>query len=217
MTPTWTHAIVCLDSVDFEWCPSPRQRTDLVKLGLGERRVKIPVGSTASEVHEQLLDEYPKLSEGGGYEICRAYHGSRRLHAISCPNEGYSQRYLSIEAGQAKLYIRPLQNNLERTPDVTVTAPSDMAGTITAINNAPKEVCGKCKVEIPFSLLRNHIETCTGLEIEDIEDDDEDTDRNTIPVQISSPERSTGTARTMQTSSVERGNQSDQSQDLISA
>ncbi|XP_070547269.1 uncharacterized protein [Ptychodera flava] len=123
MTPTWTRAFVCLDSIDFEWCPSPTQRADLAKLGLVERRVKIPVVSTASEVHEQLLDEYPKLSEGGGYEICRAYPGSRRLNAISCPNEGYSQRYLSIEAGQAKLYIRPLQNNLERTPDVTVTAP----------------------------------------------------------------------------------------------
>ncbi|XP_077863614.1 G2/M phase-specific E3 ubiquitin-protein ligase-like, partial [Saccoglossus kowalevskii] len=39
-----------------------------------------------------------------------------------------------------------------------------------AINNAPKEICGQCHVEIPFSLLKEHIETCKGLDIDEESD-----------------------------------------------
>ncbi|XP_006813139.2 uncharacterized protein LOC102800801, partial [Saccoglossus kowalevskii] len=204
--PTWTHDFVCVGSTDYDWCPSPKQRSDLSKIGLGERKIRIPIGSTSAQVHEQLLDEFPKLSEGGGYEICRAFHGSRRMVPISCPSEGYSQPFLKAEAGQAKLYIRPLQNNLETTPAITITTPSEMASTISAINNAPKEICGQCHVEIPFSLLKEHIETCKGLDI-----DDEESDGGVIE----SPARSTSTMR--QTSNTHRCNHSNDQSQTISA
>ena len=114
--PSWGHSWVCLALKDAKWTPTPRDRAGLREIGLGEKRIRIPLQSSASQVHEILLQEFPKLEEGGGYEICRTHVGSRELNVIPCPPDGYTQSFLSIEAGQARLYIRPLQRDLDTTP-----------------------------------------------------------------------------------------------------
>lgn len=65
----------------------------------------------------QLVHNYPKLRDGGGYELLYIVGSTRskELEVLPCPKNGYSPMYhLSAEAGlgKATIYIRPLQKDL---------------------------------------------------------------------------------------------------------
>lgn len=71
---------------------------------------------TAQEFEAHLLKHFPKLEEGGGFELLRSrgMTRSKDLEVIPCPDGGYTPLYLITEAGigSATIYVRPLQANL---------------------------------------------------------------------------------------------------------
>lgn len=114
---TWTHTFICLSKVSHKWIPDASERTSLKLAGLGEKRLSVFAYGTSSELQDDLFREFPKLSSGGGYEFLRAPEtGSRELVVIEMPHDGYSVEYLQAVVKSAKIYIRPLQRDLDMRP-----------------------------------------------------------------------------------------------------
>ena len=64
-----------------------------------------------------LIDEFPKLTSAGGYELLRSDRGMKLLIVIDVPPCGYTVSYLKTVAHNAKIYIRPLQKDLSVEAD----------------------------------------------------------------------------------------------------
>ena len=69
------------------------------------------------------MEKYPKLRDGGGFQLLRALGGGggvRCLDLIIPGQDGYSIPYLHETQclGQAILYVRPLQANLSMEKQV---------------------------------------------------------------------------------------------------
>ena len=117
---TWTHDFFCLAAKDQERVPTRAEKFDLQQCGLGRKKVCFHSKATFTDFRRKLEEEYPKLKEGGGFELMRTGHqGSNTvLTTIIPPASGYSVPFLrdSSGLGQALAYIRPLQRNLDTTP-----------------------------------------------------------------------------------------------------
>lgn len=79
------------------------------------------IQTNPEEFREFLLAAYPKLRQGGGFELLKisGTTRSRELVLIPCPNDGYHVRYLKepqTQIGHATIFIRPLQRNLNLDP-----------------------------------------------------------------------------------------------------
>ena len=79
--------------------------------------MKLPIfyNEGPEELNEELMQQYPKLSSGGGYELLRA-SGNRKLEIIPVPQEGCSVNFLRSVVHNAKVYVRPIQRDLDMTP-----------------------------------------------------------------------------------------------------
>ena len=89
--------------------PSPSTKVVLQECGLGHKEVTLPLNGSMTDVHEIVLNEFPALN-GVGYELCRSSgSGRKRLETL-----GYMSGVdsLKIALGQAKCYIRPIQQDL---------------------------------------------------------------------------------------------------------
>ncbi|XP_071844842.1 uncharacterized protein [Apostichopus japonicus] len=125
------------------------QRT-LTECGLGEKKVLIPSDSLPSEVMDVITRYYPKLREAGGFEYMKADGPSKRLHLIPIPEGGFTAANLKNVAKQAKIYLRPIQCDLELT--TTTTTNTD--------ENEVKIKCNNCNAMIPQTKLRSHVRSC---------------------------------------------------------
>ena len=113
----WQHAFVCLALVGQYIPPDTADRVRLVQAGLGEKRVRCELESSAEELHETLMCTFPRLRSGGGYEFLKLEEASRRqLAVVPPPPGGYIPLYVKAIFLQAKVFIRPLQNDLDLTP-----------------------------------------------------------------------------------------------------
>lgn len=110
--PTWTHTFVCLANKDQECIPEAGERAELHLAGLGEKKIQLTSDSDANDIHFEFLEQFPKLSSGGGYELLRSERGQKPLVVIDVPTSGYTVSYLKTVAHNAKIYIRPLQRDL---------------------------------------------------------------------------------------------------------
>lgn len=108
----WSHLFVCLSSPTDESPPDTTLRAELQIAGLGEKKVSLFLYGGSDEIYDELIDAYPKLSGGGGYELLRQGQG-RQLDVIPIPSGGYSIEYLKSVVHSAKIYIRPLQKSLD--------------------------------------------------------------------------------------------------------
>ena len=96
----------------------------LRQAGLGRRKIVFPnknAGFTAFS--DVIMEKYPKLRDGGGFQLLRALGGGggkRHLDLIIPGKDGYSIPYLRETQclGQAILYVRPLQANLSMEKQV---------------------------------------------------------------------------------------------------
>lgn len=95
---------------------------ELLRAGLGRKQLSLPESGTSREVHSAILQAFPRLGHGGGYELLRVGDsgGERNmLKVIVSPPEGYTVNYLKEVLRQAKVYIRPLQKCLPTEPNVS--------------------------------------------------------------------------------------------------
>ena len=91
--------------------------------GLGEKCFKVNVASTAQEFRDQLHQEYPKLMDGGGFELLRIMEGGGKgLEVIQMPEAGYTPEYLKAVIHHAKIFVGPLQKTLDVQPQNTAVS-----------------------------------------------------------------------------------------------
>ena len=89
----------------------------LIRAGLGPRKLSLFEYGESFEFHDSIMGAFPRLSEGGGYELLRTKQNTNReLCVIPPPPGGYTVDYLKNMVSQAKIYIRPIQKNLPLTP-----------------------------------------------------------------------------------------------------
>jgi hypothetical protein len=111
----WVHDFVCLSRTSDNKAPSSLEVGELLRAGLGRKQLSFPDDGDSSEVHSEIMAAFPKLKEGGGYELLRLNDagGQRReLLLIQSPSEGYTVSFLREVLRQAKVYVRPVQRNL---------------------------------------------------------------------------------------------------------
>lgn len=113
---TWTHEFFCLADKDQMVAPSRSLKIQLQEAGLGRKKVCLNGRADATEVKTTLEESYPKLKEGGGFEILRRGPSPSELTLIPPPPSGYTVKFLRDSAGlgQAIAFVRPLQCNLNR-------------------------------------------------------------------------------------------------------
>ena len=170
---TWTHKYYCLAETDEERVPSTTLRkNELVLAGLGERSVTISdVNCTPQEFQEALLTEFPRLQQGGGFELLKCAPSTRQLELIPFRISN-SPKLLKAWIGTARIYIRPIQVNLDLTP----MEDSDMEEQVGKYHDCQatlhyasmyvlymqgiQQKCLLCKELIPMADLREHLKTC---------------------------------------------------------
>ena len=65
----WTHTFVCLPSTDIEHVPADYSL--MAANGLGKAKLHLSEGSSAMDIHNAILVQFPKLKACGGYELLR--------------------------------------------------------------------------------------------------------------------------------------------------
>lgn len=93
--------------------PPHSPRSCLEEAGLGEKLVTIPDIDCSPEAFQQLLHAaFPKLHSGGGHEVLRCKPQSRDLVLVG-PRAASNVRLLKRRVGNGKVYIRPIQRDLD--------------------------------------------------------------------------------------------------------
>ncbi len=67
----WEHDFICLASADQTVPPSPMEKVELLRAGLGPRKLSLFVHGESSELHHDIITAFPKLASSGGYELLR--------------------------------------------------------------------------------------------------------------------------------------------------
>ena len=120
--PTWTHTFVCLASRSSAVVPDGQERASLILAGLGEKKIQFDEYAVWQEIYEELMFQYPKLKESGGFELLRVSEGGgKRLQTIACPPDGYTVVYLRAVVHHATVYIRPLQRDISLVTESSKT------------------------------------------------------------------------------------------------
>ena len=111
---TSTHDFFCLASTSADCVPRRAEKLALQNAGLGRRKVVFSCRGSFVDVKAKLENVYPKLKDGGGFELLRSGSPNSKLALIIPPAGGYSVPFLRDAAGlgQALAYIRPLQMDL---------------------------------------------------------------------------------------------------------
>ena len=122
---SWTHNFCILGGVIDDQTPTKDNLLDLQKAGLGRKKVVFENNKSNHEEFIVALEKAcPKLKDGGGVELLYAVGGGggqRKLETIPPGPDGYSIPYLrcTVCVGQAVTYVRPLQQDLDLSPQST--------------------------------------------------------------------------------------------------
>jgi hypothetical protein len=75
----------------MNWCHADAtERVTLKMAGLGECRFPVDSSATAQDLCDALEIQYPKLVEGGGFELLRSEESCpRELVVVPIPDGGY--------------------------------------------------------------------------------------------------------------------------------
>ena len=120
--PSWTHTFVCLAHPNQDLVPDPSDQAILQIAGLGERKIRFDGDCDAHGIYCELLVQFPKLHDAGGYKLMRThYKGSKLLNVIDVPPSGYNVTYLKAVVHNARIFIRPLQRDLSLEPEGEVS------------------------------------------------------------------------------------------------
>lgn len=115
----WTHTFVCLAEKQEDYVPTDYSM--LTANGLGKSKLHLFENSSAMDIHNAIINQFPKLVHCGGYDLLRTIENTKRLNVLTPPPEGYTGQFLKKVLGQANCYIRPLQRDilLQESPAAT--------------------------------------------------------------------------------------------------
>ena len=74
----WEHEFICLAKCGQKIPPSPMEKAELINAGLGPRKLSLLECGESWEFHDEILSAFPKLSDGGGYELMRTQPNNNR-------------------------------------------------------------------------------------------------------------------------------------------
>ncbi|XP_068717060.1 receptor-type tyrosine-protein phosphatase alpha-like [Montipora capricornis] len=114
--------------------------------------VRTATAQQPADFDAKLKNEYPKLELAGGYVLMCGKNTTRKLFAISPP---YTVRKLKELTGQGKIFVRPLQRDLDVTPDVH-EEDEQLDDVI--------EMCYACKKMFYLAELSDHLKQCNSGE-----------------------------------------------------
>lgn len=120
---SWNIKMFCLS--DCSQCRVPckmEAKVTLLEAGLGDKVVHIPnIKCSREEFRQKIFQTFPKLDGCGGFELMRCIANSKNLEVIPS-NVSHSPSLLKSVIGNSKVYLRPIQDDLDITPisrDVT--------------------------------------------------------------------------------------------------
>ena len=96
--------------------------------------------------HISCFRAFPRLEEGGGFEILRTEEHSRSSLMVACVGACTVDQMLQISTG--RIYIRPIQKSIPLDENKRCLASSEM------------EECMTCGCLINLVDLRKHIRDC---------------------------------------------------------
>ena len=135
--PTCTIKFFCLGNPHDDRPPSSlAARTALSSAGLGPASLNLVMDG--SSIHQELLNMFPPLSSGGGYELLLYQRGGRDqgFHKIPAP---YTASKIKALANQTTVYIRPLQVDI--TGETSMTVIQEEVKLLSSITSCVCHVC----------------------------------------------------------------------------
>lgn len=114
--------LFCLAYRDQERIPtSEYDKEELFQADLGEKEVEFPTLDMSDEqFKEVLLSYFPRLRQGGGYQLLKGLPNSRKLEVL--PSVVYtSPAALKQQVGTSRTYMRPIQRDLDLEPNQDTT------------------------------------------------------------------------------------------------
>ena len=127
---------VCLSSKNTDGPPSSvKQRTALSNARLGDGNISFPLDGSA--VYDGIFRKFPKLYSVGGFDLLLFQRGGGEdggLHKILPP---HTPEHLKELCGQAKIYIRPVQQDitLNETDDITCSPEMKDHSAVSLVDN----------------------------------------------------------------------------------
>lgn len=122
---TCTLKFFCLGNKDDEKPPPTiAGKAALSYCGLGPASITCDVN--AESIHENLCEQYPPLATAGGYELLIFQRGGEERGFCKLPTP-YSPARLRDVAGQANIYIRPLQKNIKLENQERTVQPAEVS------------------------------------------------------------------------------------------
>ena len=113
----WSIKMYCLADKNVLRVPcTPSSREMLVEAGLGPKTISVSLCSSPEEFRGSILSSYPKLKDGGGFELLRCIPNTKDLDVIS-PLIAQSSKLLKAAVGNGR-YVRPIQKDLDVSIDL---------------------------------------------------------------------------------------------------
>ncbi len=126
----WRHKFVCLAYRDQERIPTvDADKEELYQAGLGEKEIAFETLEMSQvEFRNLLLEHFPRLKEGGGFQLLKGLPNSRNMEVLSMAVHT-SPALLKQRVGASRTYIRPVQRDLDLT---AVEGTAEAVSIITA-------------------------------------------------------------------------------------
>ena len=116
-TAVWCHRFVCLADRKQTKVPTPTEKTILLASGLGEKPVSFnSLSLTYAETVTVLETIFPKLATAGGIDFLKCPANSREMSLIHLDGASGVPLQLSLKGGHGRIYIRPIQSDLQLLP-----------------------------------------------------------------------------------------------------
>lgn len=113
----WNIKMFCLSDRNCVRVPcTPSSREVLIEAGLGPKTFSVPLCSNGEEFREMILSNFPKLRDGGGFDLLRCISNTKHLDVIS-PSVAMNAKLLKAAVGNGRVYVRPIQKNLDLSID----------------------------------------------------------------------------------------------------
>lgn len=115
-------------------------KEELYQAGLGEKEIAFKTLEMSQvEFRNLLLEHFPRLKEGGGFQLLKGLLNSRNMEVLSMAVHT-SRALLKQRVGASRTYIRPVQRDLDLT---AVEGTAEAVSIITAqlMTTHGKHIC----------------------------------------------------------------------------